>query len=134
MQTQSGTFKDVHIIKAETGEDLLEVLERGAKELGIEHGAIVNGVGSTRGYHLHVVETTNIPPGNVYFKESGAFDILTMTGYVMAGRVHAHVTLSDERRTMGGHLEPGTEVLTFAIATIVEIDGVDATDLDSYGQ
>lgn len=132
MQTQSGTFEKVHILKAETGEDLLEALERGVQNLGIRHAAIVNGVGSTRGYHLHVVKTTNIPPGNTYFKESGAFDILTMTGYVMNGRVHAHVSLSDDRRTVGGHLEPGTEVLTFAIATIVEIGGVDATDLDSY--
>lgn len=132
MQLQSGRFEKVHIIKAETGEDLLEALENGIKKLGIRHGAIVNGVGSTRGYHLHVVKTVNIPPGNVYFKDAGPYDLLTMTGYVMDGRVHAHVTLSDERKTVGGHLEPGTEVLTFAIATIAEIEGVDATDLDGY--
>jgi predicted DNA-binding protein with PD1-like motif len=132
MQTQSGAIGAIHVIKAETGEDLLQAIEQGVDRLGIRHGAFVNGVGSTRGYHLHVVETTGIPPGNVYFRDSGAYDLLTVTGYVMDGRVHAHVTLSTDESVVGGHLEEGTEVLTFAIVTIAELSNIDATDLDSF--
>lgn len=132
MQTQSGSLGVIHVIKAETGEDLLRALEKGVQRLGIRHGAIVNGVGSTRGYHLHVVKTTEIPPGNVYFRDSGAFDLLTVAGYVMNGRVHAHVTLSTDEKVVGGHLEEGTEVLTFAVITIAELENIDAGDLDAF--
>jgi uncharacterized protein len=131
MKTFSGNFKKIHIIKMETGEDMLETLEKAVSELGIEHGAILEAAGSTRKIHLHVVETNNIPPGNVYFTDPGPWDLLTATGYIMNGRVHAHITLSNEKIALGGHLEPGTEVLTFVIVTIAELEGVDAGDLDS---
>jgi predicted DNA-binding protein with PD1-like motif len=37
---------------------------------------------------------------------------------VIDGRIHAHITLSSPQKTTGGHLEPGTSVLTFATITI----------------
>lgn len=48
-----------------------------------------------------------------------------MNGYIMEGRVHAHVTLARPDGAFGGHLEPGTVVFTFGIVTIgVLKDGV----------
>jgi len=44
--------------------------------------------------------------------------LLTTTGYVIDGRVHAHISFSDTQKTLGGHLEPGTRVFTFAILTL----------------
>ncbi len=115
-----------------TGEDILEALGQAVQESGIQHATIVNAIGSTSSSHVHVVETTNIPPGNIFLKEDAPFDIVDITGYVFAGRVHAHITLTDDKRTIGGHLEEGCKVLTFAIVTMLELDGVDATDLDRY--
>lgn len=134
MQSFSGDIKKIHLIKLETGEDMLKAIEQAVAELKIEHGVIVDGAGSTRATSLHVVESNNIPPGNVYFSDAGPWDLLTATGYVMAGRVHCHVTLSNENQAIGGHLEEGTEVLTFVIVTIAETQGLDATDLDSFTQ
>ena len=54
-----------------------------------------------------------------------------MNGYIINGQVHAHMTMSNAERAFGGHLEPGTNVFTFAIVTIgVMSDGADFTHLD----
>ena len=49
-----------------------------------------------------------------------------MNGYAMNGRLHPHITLATPQHAFGGHLEPGTKVLTFAIVT----NGVLPDDLD----
>ena len=132
MELLSGKIKAAHIIKLKTGEDLLGAIEQAVQQNGIQHATFVSAIGSLSSSHVHVVKTTNIPPGNIFMKEDAPFDIVAVTGYVFAGRVHAHITLTDEKRTIGGHLEEGCRVLTFAIITMVELDGIDTTDLDRY--
>ena len=66
-------------------------------------------------------------------KGEGPFDILAVTGHVMGGRVHAHLTFSDEEKAMGGHLEPGSHVLTFAIVTLAELLDADLSWFDRSG-
>jgi predicted DNA-binding protein with PD1-like motif len=54
-----------------------------------------------------------------------------MNGYIMNGKIHAHMTLANPDKAFGGHLEPGTEVFTFAIVTVgVLPDDLDLTKLD----
>ena len=58
-------------------------------------------------------------------------DVISMNGYVINGKVHAHMTMATPDRAFGGHLEPGTEVFTFGIVTLgVMKDGVDFSHLD----
>ena len=45
-------------------------------------------------------------------------DLISMNGYIINGKIHAHVTLATPDKAFGGHLEPGTEVFTFGIVTI----------------
>ena len=56
------------------------------------------------------------------------------TGQIMGGRVHAHLTFSDEEKAMGGHLEPGSHVLTFAIITLAELPDNDLSRWDRVGR
>ena len=73
------------------------------------------------------------PPKDRFTKESGPFDILNVSGMVLDGKVHAHITLSSPRKTTGGHLEPGTTVFTFATVTLgILADSADLTRLDDY--
>lgn len=130
MITQVATPSRIVLVRLNPGEDLLHGLQAAVQEAGIENGAILGGAGSLRSYHCHVVETTDLPPGNIFFREEGAYDILTLTGVAIDGRVHAHITFSDDEKAMGGHLEEGSHVLTFAIAAIAETPGVDLTDWD----
>jgi len=41
-----------------------------------------------------------------------------VNGCVIDGRIHAHIIFSDDEKGLGGHLEPGTTVFTFAIITL----------------
>ena len=80
-----------------------------------------------------MVETTNLPPGDVFFRGEGAFDLLTVTGVIMDGRVHAHITFSNTEKAMGGHLEEGCTVLTFALVVLAETPEADLTGWDRMG-
>jgi len=119
------------LVRLNPHEDLLQGLRVAVAEAGIANGAILSGAGSLSRYHVHVVKTTNLPPGDVFFSGEGAFDILTLTGVIIDGRIHAHVTFSDPEKAMGGHLEEGCTVLTFAIAAIAETPGVDLKEWDT---
>jgi len=121
------------LVRMSNGEDILEALRQAVEEHGIQHGLILGGVGSVKSYHVHVVETTNLPPGNIFWKEENPFDIVSVSGLVMNGRVHAHIALSDRERTIAGHLEPGCQVLTFCAVTMAILEqGDELADLDRY--
>lgn len=120
-------------LRFDPGEDLLGGLQRAAEDLGVRDGAFLGGVGSLASYHVHVVSSTDLPPANAFVKGSGPFDILAVTGHVLGGRVHAHLTFADAERAMGGHLEPGCRVLTFAIVTLAELLGTDLARWDRVG-
>jgi predicted DNA-binding protein with PD1-like motif len=53
-----------------------------------------------------------------------------MNGYVIDGRVHAHMTMATPDKAFGGHLEPGTNVFTFAIVTVGVMNDVDLSRVD----
>jgi predicted DNA-binding protein with PD1-like motif len=93
---------------------------------------ILAGAGSVRGYQVHQVSNREFPSKNLFVKDPTApADMISMNGYIMDGKIHAHVTLADPERAFGGHLEPGTTVFTFAIVTIgVLKDGADLSHLD----
>ena len=59
------------------------------------------------------------PSKNTYVKNpTAAADVISMNGYVIRGKVHAHMTMATPDKAFGGHLESGTTVFTFAIVTL----------------
>ena len=85
-------------LRLDPGEDVLLSLRAAVEELKIRNAAILSGVGSLDRYHFHVVKTTNMPPGNTFVQGEGPFDILTVTGLVVDGKIHAHITFSNTDR------------------------------------
>lgn len=132
MKTYSSAVSRIVLVRAESGEDLLLALRRAVTDTGIRGGVFIGGAGSLASYHFHVVRTTNLPPGNTFIEGVGAFDILTITGAIADGAVHAHLTFSTPHVAMGGHLEEGCEVLTFALAAIAETPEADLTGWDTF--
>lgn len=118
------------IVKLKNGDDVLEDLTRELKEAGIKNGVILTGVGSTTTYHVHVVDSNDLPVENIYFKKEAPFDIVNIQGHVFNGRVHAHISLADniDASQFGGHLESGCKVLTFCSITVMEIDPIGEFD------
>jgi len=93
---------------------------------------ILSGIGSVRNYHIHSVSNRTFPSKNIFFKDPTApADIISINGYVIDGRLHPHLTLTTGEHAFGGHLEPGTNVFTFAIVTLgVFGDDVDLSKVD----
>ena len=133
MIAREASIRRVAVVRFNPGEDVLLALREAVRESGIAHGLILSGLGSLSRYHVHVVKTTNMPPGDVFFEGEGPFDILTLTGAILDGRVHAHITFSNTEKALGGHLEEGCRILTFGVATLAETDGLDLTDWDRVG-
>ena len=133
MIVHGAAIRRLVVVRLNPGEDVLHSLREAVRDSGITHGLILSGVGSLDRYHVHVVKTTNMPPGDVFFAGEGPFDILTLTGAILDGRVHAHITFSNTEKALGGHLEEGCHVLTFSVVTLAETDGVDLTDWDRVG-
>jgi hypothetical protein len=126
-------FERVVILRFKYEAELLAGLERMVKENKIRNGVILAGAGSVRGYQVHQVSNRTFPSKNMFVKDPTApADIAGMNGFIMNGRVHAHITLANPEKAFGGHLEPGTTVFTFAIVTIgVLPDDLDISKLDS---
>ena len=133
MRTQSFGASRFVALRLNPGEDVLLSLRAAVADQEIRNAAILSGVGSLDRYHFHVVKTTNMPPGNVFVKGEGPFDILTITGLIVNGEVHAHVAFSNTESAYGGHIEEGCRVLTFAVIVMVEADDVDFTGWDKRG-
>jgi predicted DNA-binding protein with PD1-like motif len=128
----SGQFDRVLVLRFKYQTDLLAGIESMVKQHKIKNGVILAGIGSVRNYHIHSVSNRTFPSKNTYTKDPTApADIVGMNGYIMNGTIHAHMTMTTADKAFGGHLEPGTNVFTFAIVTVgVFGDGVDLSHID----
>jgi predicted DNA-binding protein with PD1-like motif len=69
-----------------------------------------------------VVASPVNPPKEDFTRGDKPADIVNINGFIINGRVHAHIIHSDKDIAYGGHLELGVKVLTFAILTLAEVD------------
>jgi uncharacterized protein len=106
------------VVRLKNKTDILDGLKEAIAREKIKNAVIISGLGSVSAYHIHVVNNTAAPYKDVYTKGTGPFDVLTVSGMVIDGRIHAHITLADTKKTTGGHIEPGTTVLTFTTITL----------------
>lgn len=127
-----GEFDRILVLRYKYKSDLLQGLKRSVKEQGIENGVILSGIGSVTNYHIHSVSNSEFPSQNIYIRDTDSpADLASINGYIIDGRVHAHVTLTNEDGAFGGHLEEGTTIFTFAIVTIgIFKEGIDLSWVD----
>jgi predicted DNA-binding protein with PD1-like motif len=130
IQILDSNFTKIVIVRLRNGVDLLDGLKKAVAEKGIKNAAILSGIGSLTSYSIHVVDNVTFPPKEAFPKGEGPQDLINVNGYVMDGRVHAHITFSDQKAALGGHLEPGTRIFTFAVITLGVLD--DKTSLAGF--
>lgn len=128
----SGNFTRVVVLRFKYDVDLLAAMEKIISQEKIRNAVILAGAGSVRGYQVHQVSNRTFPSKNMFVKDPTApADLIGMNGYVIDGKIHAHMTLANPDHAFGGHLEPGTRVFTFAIVTVgVMSDGTDFSRFD----
>jgi predicted DNA-binding protein with PD1-like motif len=92
---------------------------------------VLNGIGSVRGYQVHQVSNRDFPSKNMFLKNpTQPADVIGMSGYIIDGKLHVHMTMATPDRAFGGHLEAGTTVFTFAIVTLGIMNDADFSHLD----
>jgi predicted DNA-binding protein with PD1-like motif len=125
-------FDRVTILRFKYQTDLLAGMEKAVKEQHIRNAVILSAIGSVRNYQVHTVSNRTLPSKDTFTLDPTApADVIGMNGYIMDGRIHAHLTLANPERAFGGHLESGTNVFTFVAVTIgVLADGVDISRID----
>jgi predicted DNA-binding protein with PD1-like motif len=115
----TGHFDRIVVIRLKYKANLLEGMKKIVAEQHIQNGVILSAVGSLRGYEIHTVSNRDMPSEDTYVKNpTQPADLVNMNGYVINGRIHAHMTIATPDRVIAGHVEEGNEVFTFAIVTI----------------
>jgi predicted DNA-binding protein with PD1-like motif len=122
MKTEKKEIKEVVFVRLNPGDDLLAGIQKAVENEGIKNAVILQGLGSCVSHSYHVVSSSTLPPKNEFAKGERPADIVNINGFVINGRVHSHVIFSDTNVCYGGHLEPGVEVLTFAVLTLGLVD------------
>jgi predicted DNA-binding protein with PD1-like motif len=124
----TGHFDRIVVIRVKANTDLLAGMTKEVHEQHIQNGVILSAIGSLRGYAVHQVANRDLPTQNTIVKNpTQPVDLVGMNGYVINGRIHAHMTLATPDRVIAGHLEMDNEVYTYAIVTIGVMT---ATNLD----
>jgi predicted DNA-binding protein with PD1-like motif len=132
--TTTGQFERVVVMRMKFGTDLLADIEKSVKAEHIQNGVILSGIGSVRGYRVHQVYNRDLPTKNIFTAEPNTpADLDSVSGYVINGKVHAHMVLGTGDKTIAGHLESGTEVFTYAVVTIGVLNGVDLSRVEDKG-
>ena len=127
----STEMKRVVLVRLKYNTDLLEGLRQAVKDEKIKNAVILSGVGSVSSYHVHAVSNTTLPATLAYSEHVGPMDLIAVNGYVLGGRIHAHVTMTDDKKAFGGHLHDGTKVFTFAVITLgILEDNIDISRFD----
>jgi predicted DNA-binding protein with PD1-like motif len=132
MRVEKKEPKNLIIMRFNPGDDLLASIKEGVEKNNIANAVILSGVGSVISHSYHVVSSSVNPPKNEFITGERPADIVNINGFVINGRVHAHIIFSDTNIAYGGHLESGVTVLTFAILTMAEMDA-DFEHYDTVG-
>jgi len=127
----SGHLERIVVLRFKFGTDLLAGLRKMIAQEKIKNAVILSGFGSVRGYQVHQVANRDMPSKILFVKNPTApADIIGMSGMVMNGRIHPHITLANGDKAFGGHLEPETTVFTFAVVTLGILD--DSLDMSRF--
>lgn len=127
----TGHFDRIVVIRLKYKANLLDGMNKIVKEQHIRNGVILSAVGSLRGYEIHTVSNRDMPSQDTFVKNpTQPADLVSMNGYVINGRIHAHMTIATPDRVIAGHVEQGNEVFTFAIVTIGVMNGTNLDKID----
>jgi predicted DNA-binding protein with PD1-like motif len=134
MISKSTKINRVIMIRINPNDDILLSLRQAVQDNAIKNAVILAGFGSVRSSHFHVVTSSELPPAEGYPKSDQPLDVIGIQGLVIDGRVHAHISFSDERNGFGGHLEEGCRALTFTVVAVGEVTDIDVAEWDSVNK
>lgn len=130
----TGHFDRIVVIRLKNRANLLEGMKKAVAEQHIQNGVILSAIGSLRGYEVHAVSNRDLPTQDtITGNPTQPVDLVGMNGYVINGRIHAHMTLATPDKVIAGHVEERNEVYTYAIVTIGVMNGTNLDKIDDKG-
>ena len=127
----NGHFDRIVVIRLKNGADLLKGMMQVVKEQKIQNGVILSAIGSLRAYEVHQISNRQLPTQDTFEKNPmQPADLVSMNGYIINGRIHAHMTLATPNHVVAGHLEENNEVYTYAIVTVGVMSDTDLQKID----
>ena len=127
----TGHFDRIVVIRLKNGADLLKGMMQVIKDEKIQNGVILSAIGSLRGYEVHQISNRELPTQDTFERNPlQPVDLVSMNGYVIDGRIHAHMTLATPEHAIAGHLEDNNQVYTYAIVTVGVISDAGLAKID----
>jgi predicted DNA-binding protein with PD1-like motif len=123
MESATLSVSHVRILRIDPGEDVLGSVEDFLGKTGIQQAIVIGGYGTLAAHYLHWVTHNHIPAENVIGNSEGGIEILGMSGLVVDGEPHIHVTLATQAGAYGGHMEEGCKAYVLCEIFFVEIEG-----------
>ena len=115
----------VIILNLDRGDLLLETIEEELAKSGVKNALVTSAIGSLQKVVLHRVIGKGPEPDDEYVTfEEKPLELASLQGFVLDGKAHFHMVVSDVDHTYTGHLEPGTAVLYLGEVSLVELKGV----------
>ncbi len=117
----------VHILRVDPGEDVLISVKEFLANANIQQAIVLGGYGTLAAHSLHWVTHNRIPTENAFGRAQAGIEILSMTGLVVDGEPHIHVTLATQQGAYGGHMEEGCKAYVLCEVFFAEVDGTKLT-------
>ena len=127
MQFASMNLGNLFILRVDPGEDVLASIQSFIELSDLRQAVVLGGYGALAAYHLHWVTHNRIPTDKLFRHGEGGIEILSMSGLIVEGEPHIHVTLSTSEGAFGGHLEPGCTAYVLCEIFFAEISGISLT-------
>lgn len=121
----NASIKRTVVVHLDRGEDLLESLRQIVAAEGIRNGLILTAYGTLDRVRFHSVMTNALPPSDTFITVEAPLEVLSVTGSIAGGEIHAHITVADLEKSFGGHLEPGCRVLYLCDLVLAELEGTE---------
>ncbi len=114
----------IHILRIDPGEDVLLSVRRFLAEASVRQAVVLGAYGTLARHRIHWVRNNQIPASDIIGEGEGGIEILSMSGLVVEGQPHIHVTLSTPAGAYGGHLEEGCIAYVLCEVFFAEVEGL----------
>ncbi|HEX7587799.1 MAG TPA: PPC domain-containing DNA-binding protein [Anaerolineae bacterium] len=123
MESATLNVSRIHILRIDPGEDVLDTVKDFLKKTGLEQAIVMGGCGTLAAHSLHWVTHNRITTENAFARGEGGIEILGMSGMVVEGQPHIHVTLSTQQGAYGGHMEQGCKAYVICEIFFAQVEG-----------
>ncbi len=123
MESATLNVSRVHIVRIDPGEDVLDAVIEFIGKTGIRQAIVLGGYGTLAAHRLHWVAHNRIPTQNIIESSEAGIEILGMSGLVVNGEPHIHMTLATQQGAYGGHMEEGCKAYVLCEIFFAEVEG-----------